>query len=257
MQKKCFHPLKLTIYIVGIFLSCQLTNAQLLELDFTSEKREESSFRIHLIRYGIVGASNLKHLDLTAEVLKFKYDTRNGLYWGFTVFGTRTIWRGNKIDALNTFDFLMNPIGGTIHGNLFTRIPLKRYKTKNSNIGLSMGSKWIQGPPLANLKNNSFFDHYLRLGWIHQRLLTEDPLTNSSLSFWTFPHLQFHQSSAESRKLYFNDQIDQFALGYGIELGIEYNTQLKVMLHGQQLLNTDPEEDFGRFVTRLIVAYHF
>jgi hypothetical protein len=66
-------------------------------------------------------------------------------------------------------------------------------------------------------------------------------LTNSSLSFWTFPHLQFHQSSAESRKLYFNDQIDQFALGYGIELGIEYNTQLKVTLHGQQLLNTDPE----------------
>ena len=257
MQKKCFHPLKLTIYIVGIFLSCQLTNAQLLELDFTSEKREESSFRIHLIRYGIVGASNLKHLDLTAEVLKFKYDTRNGLYWGFTVFGTRTIWRGNKIDALNTFDFLMNPIGWTIHGNLFTRIPLKRYKTKNSNIGFSMGSKWIQGPPLANLKSNSFFDHYVRLGWIHQRLLTEDTLTNSSLSFWTFPHLQFHQSSAESRKLYFNDQIDQFALGYGIELGIEYNTQLKVTLHGQQLLNTDQEGDFGRFVTRLIVAYRF
>ena len=257
MQKKCFHPLKLTIYIVGIFLSCQLTNAQLLELDFTSEKREESSFRIHFIRFGIVGASSLKHFDLTAEVLKFRYDTKNGLYWGFTVFGTRTIWRGNKIDALNTFDFLMNPIGGTVHGNLLTRIPLKRYKTKNSNIGLSMGTKWIQGPPLANFKSNSFFDHYLRLGWIHQRLFSEDPLTNSSLSFWTCPHLQFHQSSAESRKLYFNDQIDQFALGYGIELGIEYNTQLKVTLHGQQLLNTDQEGDFGRFVTRLIVAYHF
>jgi hypothetical protein len=69
--------------------------------------------------------------------------------------------------------------------------------------------------------------------------------------------LQFHQSSAESRKLYFNDQIDPFAPGYGIELGIEYNTQLKVTLHGQQLLNTDPQGDFNRFVTRLIVAYRF
>ncbi|MDC0515472.1 hypothetical protein OAN99_06630 [Flavobacteriaceae bacterium] len=81
MQKKYFHFLNFPIYIVGIFLCSQLTNAQLLELDFTSEKREESSFRIHFIRFGIVGASSLKHLDLTAEVLKFRYDTKNGLYW--------------------------------------------------------------------------------------------------------------------------------------------------------------------------------
>ena len=76
MKRKYFHLLNFPIYIVGIFLCSQLTNAQLLELDFTSEKREESSFRIHLIRFGTVGASSLKHLDLTAEVLKFRYDTK-------------------------------------------------------------------------------------------------------------------------------------------------------------------------------------
>jgi hypothetical protein len=38
MQKKYFHFLNFPIYIVGIFLCSQLTNAQLLELDFTSEK---------------------------------------------------------------------------------------------------------------------------------------------------------------------------------------------------------------------------
>ncbi|MDA8948380.1 hypothetical protein N9H57_04500 [Flavobacteriaceae bacterium] len=257
MLKSRFFVFKSSFLLLVIVLSSHFVNAQLLELDYTAERREESSFRIHLIRYGIIGVSSLQHLDLTAEVLKMRYDAKNGWYIGFSVFGTQTIWRGNKVDALNTFDFIMNPIGGTVNGNFFTKIPLKRSKTENSNIGLSLGSKWIQGPPAPNFRNNSFFDHYLRLGWIHQRLLAEDALTNSSLSFWAFPHIQFHQSSAESRKLYFNDQIDPLAQGYGIELGIEYNTQLKITLHGQQLLNTKPEGEFNRFVTRLVIAYRF
>ena len=248
---------KYSLLLMVNLLCIQQASSQLLELDFTSEKKEESSFKIHLIRYGIIGVSSLQHLDLTAEVLKMKYDAKNGLYVGFTVFGTRTIWQGNKVDGLNTFDFLMNPIGGTVHGNFFGRLPLNRSKTQNSNIGLSIGSKWIQGPPVPNFRSNSFLDHYLRLGWVHQRLLAEDALSNSSLSFWTFPHIQFHQSSSESRSIYFDDQIDSLAQGYGIELGIEYNTQLKITLHGQQLLNTDPQGDFNRFVTRLIVAYRF
>lgn len=249
--------LKYSFLFILNLIGFQRASSQLLELDFTSETKEESSFKIHLIRYGIVGVSSLQHLDLTAEVLKMRYDTKNGLYLGFTVFGTRTIWQGNKLDGLNTFDFLMSPLGGTVHGNFFGRLPLKRSKTQNSNIGLSVGSKWIQGPPVPNFRSNSFLDNYLRLGWVHQRLLTEDALTNSNLSFWTFPHIQFHQSSSESRSIFFNDQINSLTQGYGIELGIEYNTQLKITLYGQQLLNNDPQGDFNRFVTRLIVAYRF
>ena len=257
MSKSNFSFFKSNIFLLGVLLSCHFASAQLLELDYTSEKKEESSFKIYLIRYGIIGVSNLKHLDLTTEVLKMRYDSKNGLYIGFTVFGTQTIWQGNKVNELNTFDFLMNPIGGAVHGNFFGRIPFKRSVNQNSNIGLSIGSKWIEGPPAPNFRSNSFFDHYLRLGWVYQLLLAEDALTNSSLSFWTFPHIQFRQSTAESRKIYFKDQIDPLAHGYGIELGIEYNTQLKITLHGQQLLNTDPQGDFNRFVTRLIVAYRF
>ena len=257
MFKMSFSFFKYCFWLVGIFLYGQFANSQLLELDYTSEKREESSFRIHLIRYGIVGVSSLQHLDFTVEVLKMRYDAKNGLYLGFSVFGTQTIWRGNKVDELNTFDFIMNPIGGTVNGTFSSKIPLKRSKIQNSNIGFSMGSKWIQGPPAPNFKSNSFFDHYLRLGWVYQRLLAEDALSNSSLSFWTFPHVQLHQSSAESRNLFFNDQIDPLAHGYGIELGIEYNTQLKITLYAQQLLNTDSQGSFNRFVTRLIVAYRF
>lgn len=248
---------KNTLWLLGILLCSQFANGQLIELDYTYEKREESSFRIHLIRYGMIGISSLQHLDFSAEIIKMRYNAKNGFSLGFSVFSTQTLWRGNKVDELNTFDFLMNPIGGTVNGNFFVKIPLKRSKINNSNIGVSLGTKWIEGPPAPNFQSNSFFDHYTRLGWLYQRLLAEDALTNSSLSFWAFPHIQFHRSSAESRKLYFNNQIDPLAQGYGVELGIEYNTQLKITLHGQQLLNTDPQGEFNRFISRLIVAYRF
>mgnify|MGYP000244343989 CR=1 FL=1 len=60
-------------WFFGMVLCFQFTSAQLMELDFTSEKREESSFRIHLLRSGIIGVSSLKHFDITAELLKFRY----------------------------------------------------------------------------------------------------------------------------------------------------------------------------------------
>jgi hypothetical protein len=248
---------KTVFVLLGMLLWSPVSRAQLLEMDFTSEKREESSFRVHLIRYGIVGLSSLKHIDLTSELLKIRYDSKKGMYWGLSVFGTQTIWRGNKVDALNTFDFLMNPIGGTLHGNLFGRIPIKRTQTQNSILGLSLGLKWIEGPPAPQFKTNSFFDRYARIGWISQRLIAEDPLANSSLSFWLFPNLQFHHSTAESRTLFFNNEIEPFVYGYGIELGLDYNTQLKIILHGQQLVNTVSQSELKRFVTRLTVAYRF
>ena len=40
-------------------------------------------------------------------------------------------------------------------------------------------------------------------------------------------------------------------------MGLEYNTQLKVTLIGQQILNAEPTGVFGQFVARLIIAYRF
>ena len=248
---------KTRLFIVGFLLLSMHLPAQLLELDYTTGKREEESFRIQLIRTGIVGISSLKHLDLTLEVLKLRYDSKKGNHLAFTVYGTQTLWRGNRIDELNTFDFLMNPIGGTINGSLFGSFSLKENELQNTKLAFSIGNKWIQGPPIPNFQRTSFFDYYGRLGWIYQKTIAEDALTNSSLYFWTFPSFLIHQSAAESRQQFFNNQLDPLSYGYALELGFEYNTQLKITLAGQQLVNTDPSGNFGQFVARLIVGYRF
>lgn len=249
--------LKTRLFVVGFLLLGTSLPAQLLEIDYNSGKREEESFRIQLIRTGIIGISSLKHLDLTLEVLKLRYDTKRGTHFEFTVFGTQTLWRGNRVDELNTFDFLMNPIGGTINGSLFGSFALNEKELSQTKLAFSIGSKWIEGPPLPNFQNTSFLDYYGRLGWIYQKTIAEDALTNSSLYFWTFPSLLIHQSSEQSRQQFFNNQLDPLSYGYALELGLEYNTQLKITLVGQQLVNADPSGNFGRFVARLIVGYRF
>ena len=164
---------------------------------------------------------------------------------------------GNRITELNTFDILMNPIGGDINSNFFISYILSKNELKNSKVGLSLGKKWIQGQPLPNFKSSSFFDNYGRLGWIYQTTLADDALTNNSLYFWTFPSLIIHQGTEESRRQFFNSNLDPFAYGYAIELGLEYNTQLKVTLLGQQILNAESGGDFDQFVARLILGYRF
>jgi hypothetical protein len=151
----------------------------------------------------------------------------------------------------------MNPIGGTVNGSFFTSYSIKKNNLKNTKLALSLGKKWIQGPPLPNFKNSSFFDNYGRLGWIYQRTLAEDALTNSALYFWAFPSMIIHQASKENRIKFFNNQLDPFSYGYALEFGLEYNTKLKVTLIGQQILNTGPSGDFGHFVARLIFGYRF
>jgi len=201
--------------------------------------------------------SSLQHLDLSAEVLQFHYLARGGTNWGLTLYSTQTLWRGNKQDLRNTFDFLMNPIGGLANGSISGKIPFKLKPDKNSNLQFFLGSKWIEGPPAPAFRTPRFFDHYLHLGWLQQRLLAEDPLTNSSLSFWLFPYFQLHQSSATDRRRFFDELLPPLAQGYGLEIGIDYNRQLKLSLYGQQLINTTPQSALRLFVARLIVAYRF
>ena len=246
----------LNIFLFFIFISWNCFG-QMLELDYSKQKREESSFKVHLIRTGIVGISSLKHLDFTVEALKLRFDAKKGSHIDFTLYGTQTIWNGNRKNLLNTFDFLMNPIGGDINSNLFFTYPLSNKELKNSKIALSIGKKWIQGQPLPNFQNNSFFDNYGRFGFIYQSTIAEDPINNSSLYFWTFPSLIMHQGTAESRRQFLNNNLDTFAYGYAIELGLEYNTQLKVTLLGQQILNAEPGGGFDQFVARLILGYRF
>ena len=244
-------------FFVGFMLFSSLCFGQLLEVDYNGGTREESRLRVQFLRSGTLGVSSLKHLDLTVEGAKFRYDSRNGSQLSVTLYGTKTLWRGNRIDALNTFDFLMNPTGGSVNGALFYSIPLSFNELYLNKMALVLGNKWIQGPPLPNIQNTSFFDRYGRLGWVYQSKITEDPLTNSSLYFWSFPALLLHQGSPLSRQQFFNGELAPWSYGYAVELGMEYNTKLKVTLLGQQLLNTVRKSPFGQFVARLIVSYRF
>ena len=157
MDFKVISPLKYSLFLLVFLLHGTYCHAQLLELDYTKDKREESSFRVQLIQTGIIGASSLKHIDVTVEGLKLRFDSKKRTHLALTIYGTRTIWRGNRIDKINTFDFLMNPIGGTINGSLFTSYSINKNKLKNTKLALSLGKKWIQGPPLTNFKNSFFF----------------------------------------------------------------------------------------------------
>ena len=91
-----FNPLSFLL----VFFSME-GYSQRLDTDFNAEKREESSFKIRLLRHGIIGVSSLQHLDLSAEVLQFRYFARGGTNWGLTLYSTQTLWRGNKQDLLN------------------------------------------------------------------------------------------------------------------------------------------------------------
>ena len=244
-------------WFVGIFLLSRFCSAQMMDIDYAQGKREENSFRVHFLRYGVIGISSLQHLNLTSEVTKFRFDAKKGLHLSFSVFGTSTLWAGNKKDLLNSFDYMMNPTGGRANGTFFVSYPIANKDTQNSKIGLSLGTKWIQGPVQPEFKSSSFFDNFVRTGWIHEQLLAEDALQNTSLSFWGFPHLQLHQLTQDSVSRFFNDELETVSYGYGLEMGLDYNETLKLIFIGQQLLNPIPESDLKRFVARLTVAYRF
>ena len=257
MASKSSSFFKGSIFIIIFLLFGTFIQAQLLEIDYTKDKREENNFKAQFIRSGIIGASSLKNLDLTVEALKLSYNNKQKSQFAFTLYGTNTVWKGNKMDELNTFDFLMNPIGGRLNGSFFTSYTVDKKDLQNTKLALSIGKKWIQGPSIPNFKNSSFIENYGRLGWIYQKTLAEDALTNSALIFWTFPSLIFHQISEENIKTFFNDQLDPFSYGYGLEFGLEYNKKVKITLIGQQILNSDPEGDFNHIVARLIFSYRF
>ena len=148
-------------------------------------------------------------------------------------------------------------MGGSINGIFFSSISIDRNDSNISKIGLSLGKKWVEGQPLLKFENTRFFDNYGRLGIIHQRLLAEDPLQNTSLYLWGFPNLIVHHSSDSSRQSFFDGELPSIAYGYGIEFGIDYNTQLKLIFLGQQIVNTSPDSIYGGVVARLTLAYKF
>ncbi len=151
MVKKPIHLIYFQLVIICFLIDSSFGYGQLLDLDYAKQKREESSFKAYFIRSGIISVSSLKHIDVTAELSKLKYITKSGINLDLTIYGTETIWKGNRSDQLNTLDFLMNPIGGVLNGSFFCNYPIKNSEFFNTKLSIGFGKKWIQGPGLLTL----------------------------------------------------------------------------------------------------------
>ena len=139
MVKNPIQLIYFQLIIICFLIDPSFGYSQLLDLDYTKQKREESSFKAYFIRNGIISLSSLKHLDVTAELSKLKYFTKNGVNFDFTIYGTETIWKGNRSDQLNSFDFLMNPIGGVLNGSFFCNYPIKNSDFFNTKLSIGFG----------------------------------------------------------------------------------------------------------------------
>ena len=88
MASKSSSFFKGSIFIIIFLLFGTFIQAQLLEIDYTKDKREENNFKAQFIRTGIIGASSLKNLDLTVEALKLSYNNKQKSQFAFTLYGT-------------------------------------------------------------------------------------------------------------------------------------------------------------------------
>ena len=216
------------------------TNAQHLTIDPSPGKKEESSIRLKLIKSGLVGINSIGHLTLTGYGLFYaRYSGRKGTVVEFDLSTTYTPLFLNKNDQRNTASHLLNPLGGLINGGITFSHPLQVSENKVSKVRLRTGLKWVEAIPIKGAFGKNFLDQFAELGWVYQNLLAEDPLENKQLYFLAFPHVFAHYSDAKQRSSFFGNQLPPAALGYGIEVGLEFNRNLQLTLLGSQFLNAE------------------
>lgn len=247
---------KNTIFMLILLCNCFLT-AQHLDIDYVPVKGRESSFRANLFSQGIVGVNTLKHFDSSVEILRLQYFSKKGNSLSFKLYGTRTFWVGNKVDALNTLSFLHNPVGGMFNANLMARFPIAFKERSSYRIAFQMGERFVNATPNSGERSPNFMDHYGGLGMIYQHLVYEDARNNESLYFYAFPSGIIHYSNKDKREVFFNNELQAAAYGYGLQLGIEWNKKLRFTIMAHQLLNAKTGSDLGRPAFRFATGYLF
>ena len=65
-----------------------------------------------------------------------------------------------------------------------------------------------------------------------------------------------HHSDSERRNSFFGTNLPPTALGYGFEVGLNYNKRLHLSLTGSQFVNAD-SVDLQKFVVAIGVAFQF
>ena len=237
--------------------SIQFVTAQQIPIDYTATKKRESSFKVRLLKQGIIGINTLQHLDLTGELITINKTNTNGTSLSFTLFSTQAIWAGNKNDQLNILSYMHNPVGGFLNGSLMAKIPLSFKKDSSYKLGVRLGQRLIEAFPIDPINSRYFMDNYGSIGLIYQRLLYENARENESLYLIMYPNGIVHNSSAEKREQFFDNQLKTTVFGYGFQLGIELNRKFRFSFMGHQLLNANEGTELGKFVLRFSTGYVF
>ena len=152
---------------------------------------------------------------------RFKYSGKRGFHSIFSVSTTRIFVLANKNDKVNTLSQLLLPNSGVANGSLFTTLPLETSKKTKILLTSQLGMRWIRAEPIVQKNKNNFLNKMGSLGLRFQRIVLEDPLRNQRIFFWTIPHAHFNHSSVAERERFFEQDLDPFAWGYGLEVGID------------------------------------
>ena len=229
-------------------------DAQSLELDYRSLVNKESFLKINVLKKFIGGVTTLGHLDFTSELMSLDYKASNSLMGGLYVLGTYSMITGNKNDKKNNLSHLLNHLGGSLNGGLYLLVSLRKKEKNSLKISTRMGIKAIQGTPLKGFETN-FSSNYGLLGLLYQRLLFENAPENKRIDFWINPHMMVSQNDEKNLELFFDNDLKPESYGYGLQTGLEFNQNLRLVLQLNQFVNTHTAESLGIPVLRFSLVY--
>ena len=245
------------IMFISILLFPIPLMAQQLMFDPNPGKKEETNFKVRFLRSVLVGFNSIGHLTLTGSgLISLRYSAKKGSVTEFDVFSTASPIFLKNNDQLNAASNLLNPVGGLANAGLRFSYPLKIKENKVLKIALRTGLKLIEAYPIKAIDGKYFLDQYFELGWSFQNLIAENPVDNESLYFLAYPHFFLHHSDSEQRNSFFSTNLPPTALGYGFEVGLNYNKRLHLSLTGSQFINAD-NADLQKFVIAIAVALQF
>ena len=229
-------------------------HAQALELDYRSPVNKESFLKINVLKKFIGGVTTLGHLDFTSELMSIDYKASNGLMGGLYVLGTYSMITGNKNDKKNNLSHLLNPLGGTLNGGFYLSVSLRKKEKSSLKIITRMGVKGIQGTPLKGFETN-FTNNYGSLGLLYQRLVFEDAPENKRIDFWINPRMMVSQNDEKNLELFFDNDLKPESYGYGLQTGLEFNQNLRLVFLLNQYVNIHIAESVGIPVLRFSLVY--
>lgn len=67
----------------------------------------------------------------------------------------------------------------------------------------------------------------------------------------------FSQIEAEDLDLFFNNELESYSYGYGLQTGVEFNQKLQLVFLLDQFINTPDSTSLDKSILRFALAYRF